>query len=126
MAVRKIFWLIIGLLSVFLGTLGVYLPLLPTVPLYLLASFAFLNSSDKLYHRFRQSGLYRKYLSRYLNAGGLSKRGKLYLILFVTLQIAIAGFLLQNSMIGLLLLGFLYLGFLFSILFIVKTISYKK
>ena len=116
----------VGSLSVFLGTLGIYLPLLPTVPLYLLASFAFLNSSDKLYHRFRQSKLYRKYLSRYLDAGGLSKKGKIYLILFVTLQIAVAAFLVRNSMIGLSLLGLLYLGFLLSILFIVKTISYKK
>ena len=126
MVVRKIFWILIGSLSFFLGTLGIYLPLLPTVPLYLLASFAFLNSSDKLYQRFRQSKLYQKYLSRYLNAGGLSRNGKICLILFVSLQIAIAAFLLQNSKIGLLLLGFLYLGFLFSILFIVKTISSQK
>ena len=126
MALRKIFWITIGLLSFSLGTVGIYLPLIPTVPLYLLASFAFLNSSDRLYRRFKESKLYQKYLLRYLSAGGLSKNSKLYLILFVSLQIAIAAFLLQNSIIGLLRLVLLYLGFLLSILFVVKTIPPKK
>ena len=126
MIIRKIFWIVIGVLSCSLGTLGIYLPILPTVPLYLLASFAFLNSSDKLYHSFRNSALSRKYLSRYLNAGGIPKRGKVYLILFVTLQIAIAAFLVRSSLVGLVILGALYLGFLLSILLIVKTIPPKQ
>lgn len=115
-----------GVLSLILGTLGIYLPILPTVPLYLLASFSFLNSSDALYQRFRKSSLYKKYLSRYLEAGGLTKRGKIRLILFVTAQIVIAAYLVRNSIVGLILLSVIYLGFLFSILFIVKTVPPKK
>ncbi len=126
MTLRKILWIAVGVLSVFLGTIGIYLPILPTVPLYLLASFSFLNSSERLYQRFKKSSLYKKYLSRYLSSGGLSKRGKLRLILFVTAQIAIAAYLVRNSIIGIVVLLAVYLGFLLSIVFVVKTISPKN
>ena len=126
MVIRKILWIAIGVLSLTLGTLGIFLPILPTVPLYLLASFSFLNSSNRLYQWLKQSKLYKKFLARYLSAGGLTKRGKCRLIIFVTVQILIAGYLTRKSLLSLLLLSVIYLGFLFSILFIVKTISPKK
>lgn len=126
MKLRKWLWIALGTLSLVLGTIGIFLPILPTVPLYLLTSFAFLNSSDKLYQRFKASSLYKKYLTRYLNAGGLTKRGKIHLILFVTLQMVIAGFLVRTHMIGILILSAIYLCFLFCIIFIVKTIPTKK
>jgi len=38
------FWLAGGLIALALGTLGIVLPLLPTVPFYLLAAFCFARS----------------------------------------------------------------------------------
>lgn len=122
LTLRQIIWLVTGLLAVGLGTLGIFLPILPTVPLYLLASFAFLSSSQKLYEKFKKSRLWQRYLQSYLDAGGLTKRAKISLILFVTLQIFIAAFLVRRSIFALCLLGVLYLGFLVSMLFAVKTV----
>jgi len=45
----RYFWMIIGSGSLGLGTLGIFLPLLPTVPFYLLAAFGFSKSSTKLH-----------------------------------------------------------------------------
>ena len=123
LTLRQIFLITIGLLSVALGTLGIFLPILPTVPLYLLAGASFLSSSEGLYRRFQKSRLYRRYLQPYLDRGGLTRRAKLCLILFVTLQIVIAAVLVRKSMVGLIVLGVLYLGFLISMLLVVKTMS---
>lgn len=46
----KIFWLITGISALALGTIGIFLPLLPTVPFYLLAAFSFSKSSEKLHN----------------------------------------------------------------------------
>lgn len=46
----RLIWLIIGGSSLSLGTLGIFLPLLPTVPFYLLAAFGFSKSSTKLHN----------------------------------------------------------------------------
>jgi len=40
------FWFIGGALSVILGVIGIVLPLLPTVPFFLLAAFCFARSSE--------------------------------------------------------------------------------
>jgi len=43
-------WLILGLISFSLGVIGVYLPILPTVPFILLSTFLFSKSSERLHH----------------------------------------------------------------------------
>ncbi|AZG72898.1 YbaN family protein [Shewanella livingstonensis] len=50
MAVKRGFFLIIGLCSLALGLIGIALPLLPTVPFILLAAFCFARSNDRLHH----------------------------------------------------------------------------
>lgn len=126
MKLRKPIFIVCGLITLGLGTLGIFLPLLPTVPLYLLTLILFANSSDRLHAWYIKTGLYKKYLLPYLEAGGLTKRAKTGLIIFVSLQIAIAAFLVRNSAVGLIICAALYLGFLFSMLFAVKTIVLPK
>lgn len=45
----RIFWLILGLISLGLGILGIPAPFLPTVPFLLLAAFCFARSSQRLH-----------------------------------------------------------------------------
>jgi len=47
--VRRIALLVLGLVSLALGAIGIFVPLLPTTPLVLLAAFAFANSSETLH-----------------------------------------------------------------------------
>ena len=44
---KKIFWIGLGLLCVGIGAVGVVLPVLPTTPFLLVASFAFTKGSDR-------------------------------------------------------------------------------
>ena len=45
----KWLWNTIGVLSFVLGFLGLFLPILPTTPLWLLAAFSFMRGSNGLY-----------------------------------------------------------------------------
>ena len=41
--IRKAFFVVLGCISLALGTIGIALPILPTVPFYLLTAFCFAN-----------------------------------------------------------------------------------
>ncbi len=46
----RIFWLTLGSLALALGTAGIFLPIMPTVPFYLLAAYGFSKSSSKFHN----------------------------------------------------------------------------
>lgn len=48
----KIFWMILGFLCLGLGTVGIVLPILPTVPFYMATLFFFANSQRSFIHGF--------------------------------------------------------------------------
>lgn len=50
MAIKRGMFLMIGLCSLFLGVIGILVPLLPTVPFILLAAFCFARSSSRLHN----------------------------------------------------------------------------
>lgn len=126
MKMNKVLLITIAFISFSLGTIGIFFPIIPTVPLYLLAAFCFANSSKKLHNWFLNTKQYKNYVLPYKKAGGLTKKAKKILILGVSIQILITAYIIKNNTIVLLILGLLYLGFLSSILFFVKTINLQK
>ena len=45
----RIIWIIFGFFALGVGLIGIFLPLIPTVPLVLLAAFCFAKSSERLH-----------------------------------------------------------------------------
>ena len=48
----RLVWIVLGFLCLGLGTIGIVLPILPTVPFYMATLFCFAKSSEKLHNWF--------------------------------------------------------------------------
>ena len=82
---KKALLIIVGIISLILGVIGIFLPVLPTVPLLLLTSFCFLKSSEKLNEKFMKTKLYEKYVKKFKEQGGMTLKAKLTLVIPVSL-----------------------------------------
>jgi uncharacterized membrane protein YbaN (DUF454 family) len=85
----KPFFIAAGVLAVVLGTIGIFVPGLPTTPLVLLASWCFYRSSPRLQAWLLQSFL-GKYIREYRDKGGLTLRKRVYIILLMATMVAIS------------------------------------
>ena len=82
---KKSLYLIVGTISLILGIIGIFLPLLPTTPLLLLTSYCLLKSSDRLNEKFMQTKIYKKYVKEFQEKGGMTLKAKLMLTIPVSL-----------------------------------------
>lgn len=82
---------ILGSISVVLGATGIFLPVLPTTPFLLLAAWAYLNSSKKLYEWLMNHRVFGLYIRTYVEYKGVSKNHKILAItsLWFTMVISI-------------------------------------
>jgi uncharacterized membrane protein YbaN (DUF454 family) len=85
----KPFLLAVGAVAVLLGTIGIFVPGLPTTPLVLLASWCFYRSSPRLQAWLLQSFL-GKSIREYQAKGGLTTRKRVYIILLMATMVAIS------------------------------------
>lgn len=101
---KKIFFIVIGVISIVLGIIGIFVPGLPTTPFVLLSSWLFYKSSKKMHDALHRSPL-GKYIRRYESRQGMSWSGKLISIACMWVMISISAFLvLENIHIRILLL----------------------
>lgn len=73
----KIVWFFFGFLCLCLGTVGIVLPILPTVPFYMATVFCFAKSSQKLHDWFTGTILYKKHLDSFVTKRAMTMRTKL-------------------------------------------------
>ncbi|ROL88403.1 YbaN family protein [Pseudomonas protegens] len=85
--------LAIGWLSVALGVLGIFLPVLPTTPFLLLAAACFARSSPRFYQWLVQHPRLGPWIRDYLDGNGISLKGKVYAIGLMWLSIGLSCYL---------------------------------
>ena len=120
--IKKIIFVIVGFISLLLGIMGTVLPILPTVPFLLLASYCFARGSNKFEVWFKSSKIYKKYLENFILNKSMTLKQKIYISTFADIMIAFPLVILNNLYIKLFLIIviiFKYYYFIFKI----KTIN---
>ncbi|PKM56716.1 MAG: DUF454 domain-containing protein [Firmicutes bacterium HGW-Firmicutes-3] len=80
---KKYFLLTVGTIAVFLGILGIFLPLLPTTPFLLLASYCYLRSSKKMHHWIMNHKTFGSYIHNYIEYKAIKKRSRMMALFFL-------------------------------------------
>ena len=103
---RKVVFIIIGLICVFLGLVGIFVPVLPTTPLLLLAAYFFARSSNRVLHWLLNNRWFGRYIRNYREGRGMAVRDKVItlLTLWVSIGLTIL-FIVENNWVRLLLFG---------------------
>ena len=118
--VRYIF-LTIGAISFCLGTAGIVLPVLPTVPFYMLTLFCLARGSERFHRMFLESSLYQKTVGAYERDKALTLRTKLSILTSVTAIMMIGAYFSRNIPIALIIMSIVWIAHIIALAFIVKT-----
>jgi len=125
---KKILYMILGCVGVGVGAIGTVVPLLPTFPFLMLATFCFAASSKKLDRWFKNTKLYKDNLADFVAGKGMTKKAKIRIMVTVTLLMSI-GFIIMGAkgiVTGCVVLGLVWLFHLVYFIFGIKTIPAKE
>ena len=92
----RIIWMAAGFVCLGLGTVGIMLPILPTVPFYMATVFCFAKSSKKLHDWFVQTNLYKKHLESFVEQKTMTMKTKCSIVGTVTIVMAV-GFIMMSK-----------------------------
>ncbi len=85
----KILFISLGFIFSGLGFLGVLLPVFPTTPFLLLASFFFARGSSRFHNWFTNTKLYREHLDDFVRHRSMAKKTKISLLAFASTMLMI-------------------------------------
>ena len=89
---KKYFLIVTGIFSVVLGVAGIFLPLLPTTPFFLLAAACFFRSSKSLYAWLINHKFFGKRIQYYRVYKAISLKSKLFSLALLWLTIGYSVF----------------------------------
>ena len=85
--IARYFLICVGWVSVVLGVVGIFLPLLPTTPFMLLAAICFSKSSKRFHEWLLNQPHLGNYIRMYLEGKGITAKTKVATLIFLWLTI---------------------------------------
>lgn len=117
--------IIAGFISLGLGMIGVFLPIIPTAPFLLLTSFCFVKSSEKFNNWFLNSKIYKNHLESFAKHKVMTLKGELILLLFVSMMLLTSMYFINKPVMTIVFCCLIFFKYLYFVV-CVKPVSKKE
>ncbi len=121
----RVLYIALGFLFVGLGTVGVFLPVLPTTPFLLLASFFFSKGSQRFEKWFIGTKLYKEPLEEFLKDRSMKLKTKAKLLSFSSMVLLLSAYLVKVIYVRI-FIAFVIVYKYYYFIFRIKTIAEPK
>jgi len=88
-----------GTISLGLGIVGIFLPLLPTTPFLILAAIFYARSSKRLHYWIMHNRLFGRYIKNYVSGGGIPLPAKIVIIILLWITIGISAIFVVSGIV---------------------------
>ena len=122
---KKCLYITVGLIAFSLGAIGVVLPILPTTPFLLLASFCFAKGSDRFNNWFTNTKIYKNHLENFIQERAMTLKQKICLLAFAVTMLAFPLIILDSLAVKLVIIALIIFKF-YYFFFKIKTISKEE
>lgn len=102
---KRIIYIVLGSLFLILGAIGVFVPVLPTTPFWLLTCWFYLRSSESLYNRAMSNRYFGSYIRNYMVDKAIPLRSKIISVSVMWLSVILTSlFLIEYVWVKILLI----------------------
>jgi len=96
-SLKKAIFIVAGTISLGLGAVGIFLPILPTTPFLLLSAACYYKGSERMHRWLLNNKLFGSYIRNYKEGKGISQAGKILTLFLLWITIIFSAFYMVNN-----------------------------